>query len=165
VMYAYALYQRGFVRGGYEVLRSIYNMAADTKRSKIYPGVPEYFDSEGRGMYHYLTGSASWFVLTQLTQVFGVRGENGDLVLSPKLVKEEFPTDGEAQVSCQFAGKKLSVNYVNKGLLDYGEYQIKEVFLNNQVVSFTMVSRHRIVLKRNIIEQSLSDFKIRVVLG
>ena len=165
VMYAYALYQRGFVREGYEVLRSIYNMATDTKRSKIYPGVPEYFDSEGRGMYHYLTGSASWLVLTQLTQVFGVRGENGDLVLSPKLVKEEFSTDGEAQVSCQFAGKKLLVNYVNQGLLDFGEYHIEEVFLNNQAVSSTMVSRHQIVLKRNIIEQSLSDFKIRVVLG
>jgi len=49
-------------------------MASDAQRSKIYPGIPEYFDSEGRGMYHYLTGSASWMVLTLLNYVFGVRG-------------------------------------------------------------------------------------------
>jgi len=75
VMYAYALYKRGFAREGYDVLRSIYNMCADTGKSKIYPGIPEYFDSQGRGFYHYLTGAASWLILTQLTQVFGVRGQ------------------------------------------------------------------------------------------
>lgn len=57
VMYAYALYKRGFVHQGYEVLHSIYRMASDPVRAKIYPGIPEYFDSEGRGMYHYM-GSA-----------------------------------------------------------------------------------------------------------
>jgi len=164
-MYAYALYKRGFVREGYQVLRSIYTMAADTQRSKIYPGVPEYFDSEGRGMYHYLTGSASWLVLTQLTQVFGVRGEGGALVLSPKLVIEEFSKSGEAQVSCQFAGKKIFVSYVNKSLLDYGGYQIKEVFLNDQPVSFSWGDDQRVIIKRELIGQSSLEIKIRVVLG
>ena len=73
VMYAYALYKNGFVREGFEVLRSIYDMCMDTDKSKIYPGIPEYFDSLGQGMYHYLTGSASWLVLTELTQ--GRRGK------------------------------------------------------------------------------------------
>ena len=54
VMYANALYKRGFVREGYDVLQSIYNMCIDTEKSKIYPGIPEYFDSQGRGYYHYL---------------------------------------------------------------------------------------------------------------
>jgi cellobiose phosphorylase len=70
VMYAYALCKRGFIEEGQKVLYSIYNMATDTSKSKIYPCLPEYFNLEGRGMYSYLTGSASWFLLTLLTQVF-----------------------------------------------------------------------------------------------
>ena len=96
-------------------------MASDGHRSKIYPGIPEYFDSEGRGMYHYLTGSASWLVLTQLIHVFGVRGHRGDLMLAPQLVKEEFNKKGIASVSCQFAGKRLTVEYHNPQKLDAGQ--------------------------------------------
>jgi cellobiose phosphorylase len=132
VMYAAALYQRGFARAGYQVLQSIYRMASDGYRSKIYPGIPEYFDSEGRGMYHYLTGSASWLVLTQLLHVFGVRGSRGNLMLAPQLVKEEFNKKGIASVSCQFAGKRLTVEYHNPQRLDAGQYAIKEILIDGQ---------------------------------
>ena len=132
VMYAYSLYKQNFVREGYEVLRSIYRMSVHSQRSKIYPGIPEYFDAEGRGMYCYLTGSASWFLLTQLTQAFGVRGEGGDLVLEPKLVKEQFNRKGGVEVSCTFAGKGLRVLYHNPRRLDFGEYQVKDISLNGQ---------------------------------
>ena len=64
VMYANALYQRGFVKEGYKALSTLLATAMDFKTSRIYPGVPEYFDADGRGMYHYLTGAASWFMLT-----------------------------------------------------------------------------------------------------
>ena len=90
-------------------------------------------------MYPYLTGSASWLVLNQLTQVFGVRGLQGDLVLSPKLVKEEFDAKGRAQVSCQFAGKSLCVTYVNKRKLDFGAYEIQGVFLNGRAERFEKI--------------------------
>ena len=66
VIFAHSLYQRGFTKEAREVLGSIYHMAMDTSKSKIYPCLPEYFDAEGRGMYSYLTGSASWFILTLL---------------------------------------------------------------------------------------------------
>jgi len=130
VMYAAALYQRGFARAGYQVLRSIFRMASDGVRSKIYPGIPEYFDSEGRGMYHYLTGSASWLVLTQLIHVFGVRGFRGNLMLAPQLAKEEFDKKGVAAVNCQFAGHRLRVEYHNPQALDAGQYAIKEILIN-----------------------------------
>ena len=103
VMFANALYQRGFVSEGREVMDSIYRMSVRTEKSRIYPGLPEYFNSEGRGLYHYLTGSASWFILTLLTQVFGVRGLYGDLLLAPKVTKEEFETAGEVSVTTQLA--------------------------------------------------------------
>ncbi|MCM8795825.1 MAG: cellobiose phosphorylase, partial [Candidatus Omnitrophica bacterium] len=64
VMFAYALLSRGFRKEGMEVLRSVYQMSINTARSKIYPCLPEYFNAEGKGMYAYLTGSASWFLFT-----------------------------------------------------------------------------------------------------
>jgi cellobiose phosphorylase len=67
IMYAYALLKRGYRKEGKEVLQSIYRMSVNTPVSKIYPCLPEYFNAEGRGMYSYLTGSASWFLLTMRT--------------------------------------------------------------------------------------------------
>ncbi len=151
VMYAYALYKRGFVQEGYAVLSSIYKMSHDTKRAKIYPGIPEYFDSEGRGMYQYLTGSASWMVLTELTQVFGVRGEYGDLVLEPKLVKAQFDQKGNAQVTCQFAERKLVIVYKNPKKLDFGQYSIQEVLWNGEKIQCENMKIHS-KIERSIIE-------------
>ena len=162
VMFAAALYQRGFARRGYEVLQSIYQMATDGVRSKIYPGIPEYFDSQGRGMYHYLTGSASWLVLTQLIHVFGVRGARGDLILAPQLVKEEFNKKGIACVVCQFAGKRLTVEYHNPKKLDAGAYAIGEVFMDGRPVDSIPLAPAKVCIKRTSITK---DAVIRVVLG
>jgi len=162
VMYASALYQRGFARKGYLVLQSIYKMACDGHRSKIYPGVPEYFDSEGRGMYPYLTGSASWLVLTQLAHVFGVRGHYGDLILAPQLVKEEFNKKGVAMVTCQFAGHHLSVEYHNPRKLDAGKYAIKEILIDGKPSSFKRVSENRACIPRASISKNVL---IKVSLG
>ena len=64
----------------------LYRHCADFATSRMYPGIPEYISARGRGMYPYLTGSASWYLLTLVTEVFGVKGELGDLALEPKLV-------------------------------------------------------------------------------
>jgi cellobiose phosphorylase len=164
VMYSFALYKQGFVKEGYEVLQSIYKMCADREKSKIYPGIPEYFDSEGRGMYHYLTGSASWLVLTLLTEVFGVRGQFGDLVLAPKLLKEQFGKDNQAQVSLQFAGKKLTVTYVNKDKRDFGQYQIKDILLNNKVLAFERAAG-QVRIKRDTLVKASDESILQVILG
>ncbi len=81
-------------------------------------------------MYPYLTGSASWYLLTMVTQVFGVRGHLGDLVLDPKLVAEQFDDEGQATVRTRFAGVDLDVTYHNPGGLDYGAYRIRGVRLD-----------------------------------
>ncbi len=156
VMYAYALYVRGFVREGHEVLNSIYRMAIDGKKSKIYPGIPEYFDSEGRGMYHYLTGSASWYVLTVLTQTLGVRGLYGDLVIAPQLVKEQFDAAGSAAVTCQFAGQTICIVYDNPRKVDAGGYAIKGVFFNNKPVEIERLSAGAILIKRAAIKDGMT---------
>ena len=165
VMYAYALYKRGFVQEGHEVLLSLRTMAMNSSRSKIYPGIPEYFDSEGRGHYHYLTGSASWLVLTQLTQVYGVRGEKGDLRIEPKLSCDEFdPSTGEASLLCHFAGKKLKVTFQNAERLDYGRYRIKAVYLNDKLMELAAKEAGSVLIIRETIKMAPDDSWIKVVL-
>lgn len=127
VMYANALYQRGFVREGYKALQTLADTALRFEVSRMYPGIPEYFNGEGRGVYSYLTGAASWYMLTLITEVFGAKGELGNLILEPKLVKEQFDKDGVACVELEFAGKRLKICYENPTGKDAGEYKISEV--------------------------------------
>lgn len=135
VMYANALYQRGFAKAGYKVIKSLYEHVKNMEKSRIYPGVPEYIDPKGRGVYHYLTGAASWLLMTVLREMFGIRGEYGSLRLEPKLLKEQFDRNNEASAHLEFAGRKLWVKYVNPLKKNYGEYQIKEVIMNGQLVA------------------------------
>ena len=123
-MYGNAMYKRGVVETGYKALDTLYRQAADLEKSHIYPGIPEYFDGKGQGLYHYLTGSASWYLLTVLTQVFGVKGCYGDLVLEPKLMSQQFDAKGEAGVTSLFRGRTIDVVYNNRDDADYGEYAI-----------------------------------------
>ena len=132
VMYANALYRRGFVREGYKALQSLAETAMDFETSRIYPGIPEYFNADGRGLYHYLTGAASWYILTFITQVFGVRGELGGLVIEPKLVREQFDGEGTAQISLHFAGKAYEITLQNPQRLDYGAYKIVSASCNDE---------------------------------
>ena len=124
VMYANALYRRGFVQEGWKALKSLADTALDFDTSRIYPGIPEYFRADGRGMYHYLTGAASWYMMTMITQAFGVRGEGGDLVLEPKLTAAQFDAEGCAAVCVTFAGRQLEVVYHNPDGREYGDYRI-----------------------------------------
>ena len=127
VMYAYALYERGFVEEGWRVLEMLYRQAADFGRSRILPGIPEYFDDRGVGMYPWLTGAGSWFMLTMQTQVFGVRGSKGRLCLEPKLTLAQFTVEGSAEISCAFMGRPIRVYYENPQKLDWQQYRIGTV--------------------------------------
>ena len=124
VMYGNALYRRGYAKEGWKVLKSLSDTALDFNTSRIYPGIPEYFRSDGRGMYHYLTGAASWYMLTMVTQVFGVRGEGGDLIIAPKLLAEQFDSQGKASIRISFANRTLDVIFENADRKDYGNYTL-----------------------------------------
>ncbi|MDE6620297.1 MAG: cellobiose phosphorylase [Lachnospiraceae bacterium] len=132
VMYANALYRRGYVKEGYKALQTLAETALDFGTSKIYPGIPEYFNGEGRGMYHYLTGAASWYMITMITEVFGVRGEAGDLVIKPKLLKKQFDERKTASIRSCFAGKEFEVIFKNVEGLEYGAYEIGTAFCDGE---------------------------------
>lgn len=130
VMYANALYRRGFVREGYKALQTLADAALNFETSRIYPGIPEYFNADGRGMYHYLTGAASWYMMTVITQAFGVRGERGDLIVEPKLVREQFGPDRAAAIDLPFAGKEFRVAVSNPSGKEFGQYRVGRASLS-----------------------------------
>jgi cellobiose phosphorylase len=132
VMYAYALYSRGFAGEGYKVLKSLKNQSMDFERAGIYPGIPEYFNDRGQGMYHYLTGAGSWLVLTVTTQMFGVRGEQGNMVLAPQLMKEQFDEEGNAQITVRFANRSFRVIYQNLHHKELGDYEVEEIYVDGK---------------------------------
>ena len=113
VMYANALYTRGFAKEGHKVLQALMDAAMDFENSRMYPGIPEYFDNQGKGLYTYLTGAASWYMLTMITEVFGVKGKFGDLVIAPSLMPEQFNEKGIASLKLEFAGKKFDIKFYN----------------------------------------------------
>jgi cellobiose phosphorylase len=140
VMYANALYQRGFVMEGFKVLNELYQHCQNFEVSRMYPGLPEYISARGRGLYPYLTGSASWYLLTLITEVFGVSGTLGDLTLTPKLVAAQFDAQGRCGLQTLFAGRALDVTYHNPLRLEYGAYQIKSVALNGVTAKFERIA-------------------------
>jgi cellobiose phosphorylase len=150
VMYANALYKRGLVSQGYKVLDGIYQVCQDFSRSHIYPGIPEYINARGRGMYTYLTGSASWYLLTLVTEAFGVRGKLGNLVLEPKLVAAQFNPEGKAQLKTYFAGREVDIIYINPMRADFGSYMIKAISLDGQPTELAGLSTI-VVIPRKLI--------------
>ncbi|TVQ97562.1 MAG: cellobiose phosphorylase [Spirochaetaceae bacterium] len=136
VMYAYALFARGETAAASKVMQMMYRAAAAFERSRMYPGLPEYFDPDGRGLYCYLTGSASWYLLTVVTRMFGVRGSWGDLVLDPQLEAAQWNGGATVSVSTCFRGRQLRVEYANPANLDAGDYRVGAVLLNGSPVEF-----------------------------
>ena len=117
-----------------KVLRELYTQSCSFEIAQIFPGIPEYFDPAGRGMYPYLTGAASWLVYCMLTQCYGVRGQNGDLLLAPQLLADQFDATGTAAVTLRFAGRPITVRYRNPAALGPSEYTATRAELDGKTV-------------------------------
>ena len=168
VMYMDALYERNFVREGYTVLTEVMNLCLKSQQAKMLPNLPSTFNVWGRGMSGCLTGAPTWLVLGMVSQVFGVRGRNGDLLLNPKLVKEQFGKNGTARIVCNFQGKKLTIIYCNRGLLDWDEYSIQSVSINACPLTLDKnVPKNRMVVGKEAIHKHCvrEMNEIEVVLG
>ena len=164
VMWANALYRRRFSSDGHHVLAGLHELAKNSHRSRIFPGLPEYFNNQGRGRYAYLTGSASWYVLTLLTQAYGVRGLGGDLLIAPQLTPDQFDGQGRAAVECPFAGARLAVTFVNAKRLSPEKYEVKRIRSPHGELTFARRGRGEVLLQRDLIEK-MKDGSIEVELG
>lgn len=148
-MYANALYNRGFAKEGYKALNALYKQSINFNKSKIYPGIPEYFNDRGRGMYHYLTGAASWYMLTVITQIFGVKGSLGALSIMPRLMAKQFDAEGRAEISLPFGERLFNIVYVNEAHKEYSEYRIGDVYLDGNRIN---LQENNILLQKEQIE-------------
>ncbi|MEW6102131.1 MAG: cellobiose phosphorylase [Candidatus Omnitrophota bacterium] len=165
VMFAYALYSRGFAKEAWQVIKSIYNMSINSRVSKIYPCLPEYFNSEARGMYSYLTGSASWFVLTLLTRVFGIRGKEGDLLIEPKLSQEQFKNSPVISIGRVFADRRVRIIFSNPRRLGFGEYRIIKARLNSNDLHLDY-STQLLIRRKDMLKLSFSKtHTLEIILG
>ena len=77
-----------------------------------------------------MTGAGSWYLLTVICEMFGIKGDAGDLRIEPKLMKSQFDPDGKASVAFPFAGCDFTASFINSGGKDYGEYRIGKALVD-----------------------------------
>ncbi len=160
VMYAAGLYKNNHIKEGYKVINSLYKQVMNIDKSFVLPGIPEYFDNNGRGMYHYLTGSASWLILVIVEDMFGINAKYGDYYFAPKLLKSQFDNKGYATIETLLADKFVKISYINEKHLEYGKYVIKEVYINDKKIEITADKFFKLE------KELINDIShIRIVLG
>lgn len=136
VMWSYALYARRRTLEGRKVWETLYRKSSDQDTARIMPGIPEYFNANGRGEYCYLTGSAPWLVFLLVTQAYGLRGEMGDFVIDPQLTLDDFHGATATAVQVRFADRPLMVTFANPHNLLAGKYQVQSVTANGAELPF-----------------------------
>lgn len=67
-------------------------------------------------------------MLTMITEVFGVKGQLGDMVIAPALMPEQYDQEGKASLKIEFAGRKFSIHIFNREKKEWNKVQIKEAF-------------------------------------
>ncbi len=131
VMLSNSLYKNYLIKEACYVLLSIYKMCISDK-ANIYPVIPEYFNNEGKGLYSYLTGSASWFVYTLIEETLGFKFFMGNLLIEPKLDHSFFFKD-----SIEFSGhlhnRRIKVSFI-KSVNQKKIYKMKKITLNNKLL-------------------------------
>lgn len=151
VMFANALYSREFAEEGSAVMSSIYRMALN---GQIPPVLPEYFNGQGKGLYLYLTGSASWYVHTLVSEVLGINYRFGDIRLHPRLLMSDFFA-GDIRVSMSHSGKKAVFIY-RKPVSGKGPFSITGVKVNGRQCpadgDSALIKASLLTLPRNTVE-------------
>ena len=159
VMYANALYQRGFKKEGHKVLDTIYKHCVDFEKSRIYPGIPEYINERGRGLYNYLTGSASWLLLTMVEEVFGIKGNLGDLIIEPKLDEKQLDAEGRCSITNLFADKLITFVYEGNVL----DGKVTEIKVGENNITFNIEGLGVCINREEILNKVNNNDTIRVL--
>jgi hypothetical protein len=97
-----------------------------------------------------------------VTEVFGVRGDMGNLSLTPKLVSDQFDQDGNARLTTLFAGKTLKICYHNPEHLDFGEYQIQDIQIEEQPAQFSRKGNSVIIQREDITQIAGSNLALEI---
>jgi len=160
VMFSYSLFQQGFIKEAHQVIGSIYKMATSNK-AKIPPLIPEYFNSQGKGLYLYLTGSASWYMYNLIEQILGIRFILGDIVLEPKLTGTCF-SKKNITIDWSLKNKRLKISYIRKTKSDKA-LKISSLFING--VRLKSSHDKYIIERKKLIHTNNKELNIKVYLS
>lgn len=154
VMMAYGLYLRGFKEKASEIIQDTYELSTDSATSKIFPGLPSYFGPGDKGSYAYLTGSSTWFILSLTTQIFGVRGEMGNLCLEPKIPHNFFDDQGEASIAFTFRGIRIKLIYHFQKPAKSDNYKLNGILINGKKPSKVKEEDDKYIIDFNELEKA-----------
>lgn len=134
ILMAYGLYKQGFAKKGYKIFSSLFELST-SKKSQIAPCIPEYFNLKKKGLYPYLTGSASWLIYTFISQICGISFDMGKLVITPCLLKEQFSKkNNNFEVQLNISGTQVKIIYRNINKKQWPDYKIKKLILNKKII-------------------------------
>ena len=153
VMLAYALFSRQQTNMANEIIFDVYRLSTDSSKSKVFPGIPSYLEPGNRGAYAWLTGSSAWMVLSIASQMFGARGEKGDLCIEPQLSLNLFNEEGKASIEFDFQGKRIRLQYFMKSILPIYEFKIGIVNINGIPVVSSQQKLHKYVISQDDIQR------------
>ncbi len=163
IMFVYGLYKRDHPLLAESLLRDIFLLAHDSTTARHFPGIPSYYEPDNRGAYMYLTGSSAWLFLTLVTQVFGVRGIKGDLVLNPKIPVWLFDRVGEAGIRLRFLSKRLHITFQNPHKKSPDQYRITQMIMDG--VSIAVPDQKEVIIRGDQLSSSNQDeIEIRLLL-
>jgi cellobiose phosphorylase len=158
IMLAYALYKRDFRKEAYEVLDSIYKMSI-SPNANIYPLIPEYFNNQGKGLYLYLTGSASWYIYTLVEQMLGIKAYFGDILIEPKLCPDQF-LKNSIGLTLNFYGKILNIEYIKPNQTSK-TMSVEKVLLNKRTIA---TCNGKLLIKKSDLKGLSKKIKVTIYL-
>lgn len=134
VLFAYGLYKQGFAKEGNKIIQSLFKLSTNTS-AEIYPCIPEYFNLENKGLYPYLTGSASWLIRSLISEAWGLKFSSGKITISPKIVKDNFRFSKRISLTVNIKGKLITLLYKNLGRKDYPYYRIIKTRIGKELIN------------------------------
>ena len=168
IMFMYGLFKNGYAEEGHQILNDIFDLCLNSGTARIFPGIPSYFEPGDHGRYMYLTASPAWLLITIVTQVFGIRGEKGLLCINPKLHRDQFNMDGQAEFTSKFRGKPIKISFHNPKRLNWDEYVIDKILLDGKNITDGFLIDHTNTLCKSETFERFSENstnKIEVKLG
>jgi len=101
-----------------------------------------------------LTGSASWYIYTIITQSFGIKGDLGNIILEPKLVKKQFGKNRSIKIKLPLNKKNIVLEYINKNKKDWPKYNIISAEINGKL--FKDIGTKKLIIPQNQIDKILN---------
>lgn len=159
---AFGLYLRGFYELAFQISHDVFELSTKSKNTKKIQIKPFCYLPHGFNINDCLSGTSEWIMLTLGSKMLGVRENNGDLIIDPKIHASQFDSKGEANIELKLHGKKVRVTYIDKPIHKIKNYGIGVITINDQIITSTQENLSKKLIKREFIENEKEPIMIRV---